>query len=100
MKIRIFKIVAIRRVERSQNGTVPVTSHRRTFGGLKICIGVKNVPTFVRSLTPLQRFEARNCPLLPTHDSSIVSMIAKAKIKRVLTKKRCSHVLAFLRYKT
>lgn len=87
MKVRMFKIVQIRRVERSQNGTVPITSHRSTFGGLEICIGVKNVPTFVRSLTPLQRFEARNFLSLPTHDNSIVSMTAEAKIECLLVKK-------------
>lgn len=84
MKVRMFKIVQIRRVEQLQNGIVP---HRRKFGGLEICIGVKNVPTFVRSLTPLQRFEVRNFLSLPTHDDSIVSMTPEAKVECLLAKK-------------
>lgn len=71
---------------RSQHGKVSVTADRSTFGGLGIWIGVKMCHHFVRSLTPLQRFEATNFPSLPTRVNSIVLMTPDAKIERIFTK--------------
>lgn len=78
MKMRMLGIAAVRLFERSEYGTVPFridTTLKRIWWSMCIGNGVKNVPTFVRSLTPLQRIEATNFPSLPTRASNSIMLM-------------------------